>query len=133
MQHIISPGPNAMDIPLKNLKFLAIDCQDTGNSPKSGFPLEIGWLIFQGDAFQSAELLSPQSLFIRPPEGVDIPLRITKLTGIDAAHLDTAVSDQTAIENLCDQARRVARENQVPKCPTVIHFSRYEIAFLKER
>lgn len=121
-----------MDIPLKSLNYLAIDCQATGSSPKSGFPLEIGWLIFKADAFQSKAALTPQTLFIRPPESFELPARITKLTGIDTTHLQGAVSDHNAMEALCNQARMVARHNQIPMCPTVIHFARYEMTFLNE-
>jgi DNA polymerase III epsilon subunit-like protein len=121
-----------MDIPLDRLNYLAIDCQATGNSPKSSFPLEIGWVVFNGDALQGHTPLIPRTLFIQPPDNSDIPAHFTKLTGIDASHLTNAVSDRSALKALKDQMQRIARQDRLTKCPTVIHFARYEMAFLND-
>lgn len=124
-------GPIAMNIPLKNLKYLAVDCQATGNSPKSGFLVEIGWMVFSVDAPYKKEKPVPQTLLIRPPEEFLLPARVIKLTGIRSAQLQNAVSEKHAAEMLYKQTEMVSRQNKLPLCPTVIHYARYELPFVK--
>lgn len=121
-----------MSIILKSLNFLAIDCQTSGNSPKTGHLLEMGWTVFSADAFGAPESIVPTTHLIRQPPGIVLPARIQKLTGIKTAHLENAVSAQETLEALVMAAENVAQGDQLELCPTVIHYARFEMAFLQQ-
>ncbi len=120
-----------MNLPLRQLDFLAFDCQATGNNPSKSHLLEIGWLVFKADNAAATRSLQPKTLFIRLPEAYALPKRIQKLTGIETADMHDAVAADAAIHTLLGQAEKVARRNRMALCPTVIHFARYEMGFLK--
>jgi DNA polymerase-3 subunit epsilon len=121
-----------MSITLKRLNLLAIDCQTSGNSPKTGHLLEMGWTVFSADTFGAPESPVPTTRLIRQPPGFVLPARIQKLTGIKTAHLENAASARQTLEALEMAAEKVAKSGQLSLCPTVIHYARFEMAFLKQ-
>ncbi len=114
---------------LHQLPILAVDCQATGNSPQNSHLLEIGWLACRAETPVNA--LQPQTHLIQLPENDALPARIQKLTGIKTTDLIHAVPVATAIQALMAKAARVASANRVVHCPTVIHYARFEMGFLK--
>lgn len=120
-----------MDIPLKSFKFLALDCQATSSSPKTGHLLEIGWLVFGADKPFKSEISVPETFIVRPPDGFVIPAHITKLTGLNEALLSQSVSGEYALEALIEQTNIVAGYNHGSLCQAVVHYARYEMAWVK--
>lgn len=121
-----------MNTPLQRLKFLAIDCQATGNSPKTSSLLEIGWLVFTLGAVSKPRSLTSQTFLLAQPKEAEIPSHVQKLTGIAPNDLEHAVSARHALNALSKQAGALARQNQRTLTPAVIHYARYEVPFLKE-
>lgn len=121
-----------MGIILKSLNFLVVDCQTSGNSTKTGHLLEIGWTVFSADMFGEPESIVPTTQLIRQPPGIILPARIQKLTGIKTAHLDNAVSARKTLDALVTAAENVAKGDQLALCPTIIHYARFEMAFLQQ-
>ena len=119
-----------MHIPLKSLKFLALDCQTTGNSPKSSHLLEIGWLECNAMESQAIDVSNPTTFVLRQPQNTPLSKRIQKLTGIGDVQMADAVELQTALDTLLKSAAGVARLNRAPQCPVVIHYARFEMGFL---
>ncbi len=130
VQHYITRQVNAMHIPLKRLKFLALDCQTTGNSPKSSNLLEIGWLECSSTESPSLDISAPTTFVLRQPEQNGLSKRIQKLTGIGDDQMEDAVAPQTALDALLKKAAGVARLNDLSHCPVVIHYARFEMGFL---
>lgn len=131
-EHYITPQANAMHNPLKSLKFLVIDCQTTGNSPKYNNLLEIGWLTLDIRGASATDESEPTTFIIRQPPEFPLPGRIEKLTGIGKNHAEKAIGVHEAMEALLAAASNVAKENRMARCPVVIHYARFEMGFLSE-
>lgn len=108
-------------IPLDELDVVVIDCQTTGASPQHGHLLELAWSV--GRAANPAWRTDPAvvSHLVQLPEGARIPPRISKLTGIRDADLESGLPAAEARERLLSAAPPVA----------VAHFARFERAFLE--
>ena len=119
-----------MHIPLKSLKFLALDCQTTGNSLKSSHLLEIGWIEWDTGDSPSDNNPTATTFVIRQPKYASLSKRIQKLTGIGDIHMGNAVEASAALDALLECAAGVARSNRASCCPIVIHYARFEIGFL---
>lgn len=91
----------------------------------------MGWTIFSADAFGEPESIVPTTHLIQQPSGEILPARIQKLTGIKSAHLENAVPEQEALKALVMTAEKAARGDRLRLCPTVIHYARFEMAFLQ--
>jgi len=116
------------DFPLDRLEVLAVDCQATTANPKKGRLLEIGFMA--GSAARPVHTDACWSHFIRQPEGLSIPARVLKITGISEADLHRGITDSVASHMLFEAARRVAARNSSSCCPTIIHYARFELPFL---
>lgn len=99
---------------LRELPVLFFDIQSTGSTPASGDILEMAWAL-KGDVIQS---------YILEQEDGYIPYRIQAMTGIQNEDLERAVSKDLVKERLLEIIK-----TQNPH--GVIHFARFEIAFLK--
>lgn len=118
-----------MVVLLKNLPVLVLDCQATSSHPDKGFLLEIGWAKTQAsDNNNSAPNL--ETYFINPPEGTDIPRRVSRITGITIGDLMGAHTSNEVWDNLSETASEITASGGQELCPTVIHFSRFEEPFL---
>jgi len=108
---------------LSSLEVLVLDCQASGATPAYGDLLALGW------AFSSAEAPSPlHDHWIRPrtERGISRPVR--ELTGWSDACLEVAREDAEIWQLL----RADLQARQVASMPTVIHFARFELGFLRE-
>jgi DNA polymerase-3 subunit epsilon len=117
---------------LADLEILALDCQATGSRPGNGCLLEIGWTRFHAADHQVIPLSSITSHLLKLPEGIEIPRRISRITGIYQEDLRTSSSSDAVWSELVDVARKIAVTNQKKACPTVIHYSRFEEPFLRQ-
>lgn len=108
---------------LADVKVLLVDCQATGASPTYGSVLELGWGLARG---AEAEPILSRADWIRLPEGGSVSPRVRKLTGYDAAFAEHAIGDREAWASL-----RSSVDGSL-EVPTVIHYARFELAFLKD-
>jgi DNA polymerase-3 subunit epsilon len=121
-----------MTTPLADLEILALDCQTTGSHPGKGHLIEIGWMRLRAWDHPSNTFSSVMSHLVKLPPGVDLPPRISRLTGIHTDDLNAASSPETVWLELDEVARKIRCDNPENLCPTVIHYSRFEEPFLKE-
>jgi DNA polymerase III subunit epsilon len=111
---------------LDEIDVLCIDCQTTGASPALGAVLELGWAVARAGDVPRAAVSREVAL----PEGARIPRIVSQLTGIrrsGAAGGAAAVTPEEAWEML-----RAAAATVGPPAPSVIHYARFELAFLSD-
>lgn len=118
-----------MERSLADLEVLILDCQATGSSPGTGQLLEIGWAKTRAAAAGNLEVVS---YVIKLPEGQDIPPSVRRITGITAEDLAHGLSPKKAWKKLYAAAKKTAAANNQGSCATVIHYARYEEAFLRQ-
>jgi DNA polymerase III epsilon subunit-like protein len=109
--------------PLAELDVLVVDCQTTGSSPAFGHVLELGWGVTR--AGQSDEG-SCEAHWIELPPGAFVPAQVQKMTGYDASERDVALAPVEAWR------RMRASIAGAPSVPSVIHYARFELAFLRD-
>ena len=117
---------------LVDLQILALDCQATGANPTRGHLLEIGWIIARAKDAATSPTLRADAHLVRLPPDVDIPPAVQRVTGLSATSLENA---QPAVD-VWRRLNAVARDMICPslqnRCPTVIHFARFEEPFLRQ-
>ena len=118
-----------MDSCLKTQRVLILDCQATGASPKNGQLLEIGWAIFSADQLVDEQSPEVERYLVQLPEETGIPPAVTRVTGIDAERMTSAISLCQVWMKLDRRVRETADGDGL--CPAAIHFARYETPFLK--
>jgi DNA polymerase-3 subunit epsilon len=116
---------------LESLNALFIDIQTTGANPEKGDIIEIGWAKTETFSYGVADPKGIETFLIKLPEGQKIPKRTQSITGI-------CEKDLTSGFNLCDVwkkllgcAESIAQSNKMKKCPTIIHFAKFERPFLR--
>jgi DNA polymerase-3 subunit epsilon len=111
---------------LADLEVLMVDCQTTGATPALGALLEIGWTVAR-----AAGPADPvQSHRVALPEGEAIPRIVSRITGLVDDGGAGAIDAEQAWRML-----RTAADGVSPRgsgVPTVIHFARFELAFLRD-
>jgi DNA polymerase-3 subunit epsilon len=119
--------------PLARQEVLLLDCQTTGATPASGHVLEIAWARSSAARLWSmrdrGEALEPEAHLVALPGRARPPRRITALTGIDEAAMAAARPAGEVWARL-ERAARAAGDAAGP-VPTVIHFARFEVPFLR--
>lgn len=113
-----------MSSPLAMLDVLVVDGQSTGASPTHGHLLELGWACTH--AASTADELVIDTRLLALPEGATIPRAVTRLTGIGPHDLVNAVDPGRAWGEL----REAAAVGGIAR-PVVIHYARFELAFLE--
>ncbi|MGD9149440.1 MAG: exonuclease domain-containing protein, partial [Desulfobacterales bacterium] len=108
-----------------------LDCQATGANPQKGHLLEIGWVQTRAAATIDPETLTATAYRVALPAGVDIPPAVQRVTGISRADAEAALPAADIWQELYRTAKRVADLDQMKKCPIIIHYGRFEKAFLK--
>ena len=117
---------------LNDLEFLAIDCQATGANPKNGSLLEIGWIQTKPITKGSIAYSEIESYVTKLSRGEKISHRVSRLTGIQNNDLKNAYSRKYVLNKLFIAAKRTVKMSRIENCLTIIHFARYEKAFLKD-
>jgi len=113
---------------LRELEVLALDCQAGGSTPAYGDLLELGWASCTG-----AGLAGPVwSRWIVPRTERPISWAVRELTGWSEACVAQAIGEREAWAALRAETTRVAGGAPPAPVPTVIHFARYELAFLRD-
>ncbi|HVR20395.1 MAG TPA: GIY-YIG nuclease family protein, partial [Polyangiaceae bacterium] len=112
-----------MTAPLRDLEVLSLDCQASGASPAYGDVLELGWAVCGAKG-----LLRPIACrFLVPRTTRRIGRAVRELTGWSEACLEGAVGEEQAWRELAELARSFGTS-----APTVIHFARFELPFLRD-
>lgn len=111
---------------LSALQVLVLDCQASGATPAHGDLLEVGWAV--GDA--ACDRVPPRAHWIRPETERPVSRAVRKLTGWDDTCLEEAIDPAVAWSLVHDDASH-ARGERPGAIPTVIHFARFELAFLR--
>lgn len=122
---------HAMKNDLRDLPVLVVDCQTTGNHPRNSHILEIGWMSTQAGGPVDRPLEIKKIVMLHLPSGQKIPKAVRKLTGIEQISMDAAVAPEAAWQQLIADACLVAGDRGEAGCPAVIHFARFETAFLE--
>ena len=107
---------------LRELDVLVLDCQASGATPSHGDLLEIGWAVSGARGL----VIPPRARWIVPRTDRAVSRIVRKLTGWEDACLDEAVEPRDAWAELRADAPGSASS------PTVIHFARFELPFLRE-
>lgn len=107
---------------LSGLDVLVLDCQTTGATPALGHLLELGWAHAREDGLVSPAVARRIAL----PEGERLPRIIKQLTGLADAP-DDAITPEEAWSSLVGAAAP-----STEGVPTVIHFARFELVFLRD-
>lgn len=113
-------------IPLRSQPVLVLDCQATGASPEHGHLLEIGWLVTRADLAPDASAVRC-SVVALPPDAT-IPTVVRELTGLGP---DDVVGAPGAAEIWARVRAEIDRIAEGGIAPAVIHFARFERAFLR--
>jgi len=116
---------------LETLPVLVLDCQTTGANPERGHLIEIGWATAVAGEYRSRYDLPRSAYLVELPEGVHIPRPIQRLTGITEDSLSNAMSPARAWAKLAETVNRTASGAGRNKCPTVIHYAKFETPFLR--
>jgi DNA polymerase-3 subunit epsilon len=111
---------------LRELRVLALDGQAGGATPAYGDLLELGW----APCAHSGLLAPVHSCWIVPRTRRPIPRAVRELTGWTEACVAEAVDEAVA---WCALREQLASLSAAPAAvPTVIHFARFELAFLRD-
>ena len=114
-----------MDAKLATLEVLVLDCQAAGATPAHGDLLELGWA-FCGPSGLSVPVAAH---WIARRSERPVPRAVRELTGWSEQSAAEAIADHEAWAQL--GAALSARSAGAP-VPTVIHFARFELGFLRE-
>lgn len=113
---------------LCELEVLAVDGQASGSTPAHGDLLELGWA-----RCSAAGLAGPvRSRWIVPRTERAIPWPVRELTGWSEASIADAVDERSAWTELRAELAPATRSAPLAPVPTVIHFARFELAFLRD-
>ncbi|MBN2619924.1 GIY-YIG nuclease family protein [candidate division WOR-3 bacterium] len=116
---------------LKNMVFLFIDCQATSPNPHDSHLLEIGWARSDQLVPGTSHRAGDEVYFVQIPDDAVIPARVTKVTGIRNEDIAGGLSRREVWERMRKITRATARRNRMKRCPTIIHFARFERPFLE--
>lgn len=105
---------------------LVVDCQASGASPTHGDLLELGWAVTGAEAIA----VPTQAHWIVPATDRPVSRPVRQLTGWTDACLADSIEASDAWSRLQTAAARASRPHA--RIPTVIHFARFELAFLRD-
>jgi DNA polymerase-3 subunit epsilon len=117
------------DARIASTEVLIIDCQTTGATPERGHLLEIAWCRLRAEELAEGGSIAATSMIVALPQGAALPRSITRLTGITAANLTSAVEPAEVWARLVDTTRGLG--DRGAPAPTVAHFARFEEPFLR--
>jgi DNA polymerase-3 subunit epsilon len=116
---------------LENLTVLVVDCQASGSHPPTAHLFEIGWSTASAGRPDSALECGSVSFLLQLPDDVSISRAAERLTGVDSSDLSAGANAPDIYRRLETAARCLPPVGRNGRCPTVIHFARYEKAFLR--
>ncbi len=116
---------------LKETEILIVDCQATGANPQTGDLIEIGWMRCRPGQKGTLTSIACETHLIQLPKDVHIPKQVERVTGILSEELSDSKTLADAWARMFKTAQKMARANETFRCPTIIHFARYETPFLR--
>lgn len=117
---------------LAHTEVLVLDCQTTGSYPPKAHLLEIGWLRTRAVDQIKTGAAPFKSFLVQLPQDHLIPRHVARLTGISDDAMQSAMAPEDVRALLWDAAHQIAALEDLPACPTVIHYARFEIPFLMQ-
>jgi DNA polymerase III subunit epsilon len=117
-----------MNDELAKLDVLALDCQAGGATPAHGDLLELGWVVCSAARVQG----QVKSRWIVPRTRRPIPRAVRELTGWTEACIAEAVDERAVWGALSDDLAKLVASSANALAPTVIHFARFELPFLRD-
>jgi DNA polymerase-3 subunit epsilon len=117
---------------IADLHILVLDCQATGANPQQGHLLEIGWASCHPRQSLASVANRIETHILRLPDQAPLPHRIKRITGISDQDILSGQGPRFVWKRLRKAGSQVARRNRMRHCPVVIHFARYEAAFLEQ-
>jgi DNA polymerase-3 subunit epsilon len=117
-----------MDPQLHELSVLVLDCQASGATPAYGDLIELGWAVCE----PTGPLPAPTSRWIVPRTQRRVSGPVRELTGWSEDCLKEAISEQEVFLLLDAEIRALSMRLLRPEAPTVIHFARFELPFLRD-
>ena len=118
------------DNPLDALEVLIFDCQTTGSRPESADLLEVGWTRTSAINVSAPDPHPIIGCPVQLPPSKKIPTPISRITGITDSDLIDGWAIDTIWDRLNETVRSIRKDNHLRRCPTVIHFARFELPFL---
>jgi DNA polymerase III epsilon subunit-like protein len=115
-------------VQLSELEVLVLDCQASGATPAHGDLLSLGWAISGPRGITRG----PLSSWVVPRSERRISRAVRELTGFRDSFLADALREEQVWRDLCEGAQRLTSTNQAVAAPTLIHFARFELAFLRD-
>ena len=112
---------------LAEIDVLVLDCQASGATPAHGDLLELGWMVTGASGARAPV----RAHWTKPRDGLVVPRAVRELTGWSDACLETAIPPLDAWPLLFMDAERL-RRGEAQTVPTVIHFARFELPFLRD-
>jgi DNA polymerase III subunit epsilon len=109
---------------LSELPVLVLDCQASGATPVHGDLLSLGWAVSGAQGIERG----PESSWVVPRSDRRISRAVRELTGFHESLLADALLEEEAWRRLSAGA---ASLSEAP-APTVIHFARFELSFLRD-
>jgi DNA polymerase-3 subunit epsilon len=113
--------------PLHSQSVVVLDCQATGASPEHGHLLEIGWLVTRAELELDEQAVACSLVAL--PQDATIPAVVRELTGLRHDDVVGAPRDVEVWARVRAEIERVAAPDGI--APAVIHFARFERAFLQ--
>ncbi|HMJ13837.1 MAG TPA: GIY-YIG nuclease family protein, partial [Polyangiaceae bacterium] len=113
---------------LRELPVLVLDCQASGATPAYGDVLELGWAVCSANGMQGPV----RSSWIAPRTDRPVGRAVRELTGWSEACLAEAVDEQAAWASLREAAAGIAQRELSGAVPSVIHYARFELPFLRD-
>ncbi len=109
---------------LAELRVLVLDCQASGATPAHGDLLSLGWAISGPEGIERG----PESSWIVPRSERRVSRAVRELTGFHESLLSDALREEEAWRKLGEGAATLS----AAPTPTVIHFARFELSFLRD-
>jgi DNA polymerase-3 subunit epsilon len=116
---------------LSDLQVLALDCQATGANPQKGHLLEIGWAKTCAAVAVRPKALPVKSYMASLPQDVEIPPAVQRVTGISIEAIENALPPADIWQKVIKTAQEIATADRMNRCPTIIHYARFEASFLR--
>jgi DNA polymerase III subunit epsilon len=117
-----------MSAPLRELDVVVIDCQASGATPAYGDLLEIGWTVCG-----PAGIARPvREHWVVPRTERRIPRAVRELIGWDETCVRDAIAESEAWAALAGDLAQIAGPARPLRVPTLIHFARFELGFLRD-
>jgi len=112
---------------LSDMHVLVLDCQASGASPAYGDLLELGWARCAPEALAD----EPRNHWVLPRSERRVARAVRELTGWSEACLADALPEQEVWQALSGQIAALSSTASATT-PTVIHYARFELPFLRD-